>query len=98
LQQATRVYITCPAWNPATEIQAIARAHRNGQLNKVWVKKLIYAEVERLPSIEQSIIDLQGHKSAVCAEVLKDERLRTQLPTACKGGVTARAIRKIFSV
>jgi SNF2 family DNA or RNA helicase len=99
LQEATRVYITCPAWNPATELQAIARAHRNGQLNKVWVKKLIYAESEPgLPSIEQSIIDLQGHKQAVCADVLADERLRTQLPTTCKGGVTARAIRKIFSV
>jgi SNF2 family DNA or RNA helicase len=98
LQSATRVYITCPAWNPATELQAICRAHRNGQTGKVWVKKLIYAEVNGLPSIEQSIIDLQGHKSAVCAEVLKDERLRVQLPTSLKGGVTARAVRKIFSV
>jgi hypothetical protein len=41
---------------------------------------------------------LQGHKSAVCAEVLNDERLRSQLPTAPKKGVTARAVRKIFSV
>jgi SNF2 family DNA or RNA helicase len=98
LQTATRVYITCPAWNPATELQAICRAHRNGQTGKVWVKKLIYAEVEGLPSIEQSIIELQGHKSAVCADVLKDERLRQQLPTTLKGGVTARAVRKIFSV
>ena len=98
LQSATRVYITCPAWNPATELQAICRAHRNGQTKKVWVKKLIYAEVDGLPSIEQSIIDLQGHKSAVCADVLKDERLRVQLPTSLKGGVTARAVRKIFSV
>lgn len=98
LQTATRVYITCPAWNPATEIQAICRAHRNGQTGKVIVKKMIYAEVDGLPSIEQSIIDLQGHKAAVCADVLKDERLRAQLPTKLKGGVTARAIRKIFSV
>jgi len=99
LQSATRVYITCPAWNPATELQAIARAHRNGQTQKVWVKKLIYAESESgLPSIEQSIIELQGHKQAVCAEVLADERIRVQLPTSLKGGVTARAVRKIFSV
>ena len=97
LQSATRIYITCPAWNPATELQAICRAHRNGQTKKVFVKKLIYAEVEGLPSIEQSIIELQGHKSAVCAEVLNDERLKAQLP-ALKGGVTARAVRKIFSV
>jgi len=31
LQEATRVYITAPAWNPATEIQAIGRSHRTGQ-------------------------------------------------------------------
>ncbi len=98
LAEASRVYITSPAWNPATELQAIARAHRNGQLKKVWVKKLIYKGTEQLPSIEQSILDLQGHKSAVCAEVLQDERLRSQLPTAAKNGVTVRAVRKIFAV
>jgi SNF2 family DNA or RNA helicase len=31
LQEATRVYITSPSWNPATELQAIGRAHRTGQ-------------------------------------------------------------------
>jgi SNF2 family DNA or RNA helicase len=30
LQEATRVYITGPSWNPATELQAIGRAHRTG--------------------------------------------------------------------
>lgn len=98
LAEASRVYITTPAWNPATELQAIARAHRNGQLQKVHVKKLIYKGTEQLPSIEQSILDLQGHKQAVCAEVLRDERLRSQLPTAPKNGVTVRAVRKIFAV
>lgn len=98
LAEASRVYITSPAWNPATELQAIARAHRNGQLRKVYVKKLIYKGSEQLPSIEQSILDLQGHKSAVCAEVLQDERLRSQLPTAPKNEVTVRAVRKIFAV
>ena len=98
LAEASRVYITTPAWNPATELQAIARAHRNGQERKVHVKKLIYKGTEQLPSIEQSILDLQGHKSAVCADVLQDERLRSQLPTAPKNGVTVRAVRKIFAV
>ena len=98
LAEASRVYITTPAWNPATELQAIARAHRNGQTNKVWVKKLIYKGTDTLPSIEQSILELQGHKSAVCAEVLQDDRLREQLPTAPKNGVTVRAVRKIFAV
>jgi len=58
LQEATRIYITCPAWNPATELQAIGRAHRTGQTRKVVVRRLIYIGedgVEPLPSVEQSI-------------------------------------------
>ncbi len=39
LQEATRVYITAPSWNPATELQAIGRAHRTGQTQVVHVKK-----------------------------------------------------------
>jgi len=38
LQEATRVYITAPSWNPATELQAIGRAHRTGQTQVVHVK------------------------------------------------------------
>jgi len=98
LQEATRVYITTPAWNPATELQAIARAHRNGQTQKVHVIKLIYKGTEALPSIEESIMALQGHKQAVCADALQDERLRARLPCAPKSGITARAVRKIFAV
>src|SRR6056300_1078961 len=44
LQGATRVYITAPAWNPATELQAIGRSHRTGQTKPVYVKKLVYKE------------------------------------------------------
>jgi SNF2 family DNA or RNA helicase len=80
LQEATRVYITSPSWNPATELQAIARAHRTGQVKKVVVKKLIYAGNDELPSIEQSIMQLQNHKALVCAEVLNDPRLEAQIP------------------
>jgi SNF2 family DNA or RNA helicase len=77
LQEATRVYITTPSWNPATELQAIARSHRTGQTKKVFVKKLVYNGEK---SIEQTIMKLQDSKSIVCAEVLNDERLLAQLP------------------
>ena len=97
LQEATRVYITSPAWNPATELQAIGRSHRTGQTKKVVVKKLIYAGDEELPSIEQSIMALQGHKSEVCAEVLNDPRLLKQIPTKAKGNITIQDIKKLFS-
>jgi SNF2 family DNA or RNA helicase len=96
LQQATRVYITAPHWNPATEIQAIGRAHRTGQTQKVTVRKLIYKGDEEYPSVEESIMVLQETKSKVCAEVLNDTRLRDQVPTIKKVGL--QTIRKIFSV
>ena len=46
LQQFNNVFILSPDWNPANEIQAIARAHRLGQTKKVNVYKytLVYNE------------------------------------------------------
>jgi SNF2 family DNA or RNA helicase len=97
LQEATRVYITTPSWNPATEMQAIARSHRTGQTQKVVVRKLVYTGTEELPSIEETMMALQNHKSTVCAEVLNDPRLATQIPVASKN-VSIRDIKKIFRV
>ena len=110
LQEATRVYITCPAWNPATELQAIGRAHRTGQTQKVVVRRLIYMgeeggtvgsdgrTVSALPSVEQSIMHLQEGKAKVCAEVLKDPRLETQVPNVTRTKITIHTLRKIFAV
>lgn len=97
LQQATRVYITCPAWNPATELQAIARSHRTGQTEKVVVRRLIYTGEERLPSVEESILSLQEAKTKVCAELLNDQRLMEQIPKR-KSQVTVHDLKKIFRV
>jgi SNF2 family DNA or RNA helicase len=101
LQEATRVYITCPAWNPATELQAIGRAHRTGQTQKVTIRRLIYMGedgVEPMPSVEQSIMQLQEGKAKVCAEVLNDPRLETQVPNITRTKITIHALRKIFAV
>jgi len=97
LQEATRVYITAPSWNPATELQAIGRAHRTGQTQTVYVKKLIYKECPRFVSVEEEMMALQGHKSIVCAEVLNDERIEKQIPvnrTSAK--ISILDIKKIF--
>ena len=101
LQEATRVYITCPSWNPATELQAIARSHRTGQTQRVVVRRLIYTgsgETDKapFPSVEESIIQLQEGKAKVCAEVLNDPRLLTQVPKVSK--VNIQALKKIFAV
>ncbi len=98
IQEATRVYITSPSWNPATELQAIARSHRTGQSRKVVVRKLMYGGSEELPSVEHSIMSLQGHKAAVSAQVLNDDRLSKVIPTRVKKGITVRDLRKIFQV
>ena len=47
LQQFTNVFILSPDWNPANEIQAIARAHRLGQKETVTVHKftVVYNEL-----------------------------------------------------
>ena len=97
LQEATRVYITAPTWNPATELQAVGRSHRTGQTNRVYVKKLIYMGTDDVPSVEQSIMELQGHKAAICADVLNDPRINKQIPITNKKGISIRAIRQIFT-
>jgi SNF2 family DNA or RNA helicase len=97
LQEATRVYITAPSWNPATELQAIGRAHRTGQTKPVYVKKLIYKECPRFVSVEEEILALQGHKSIVCSKVLNDERIEKQIPVnRTSDKISILDIKKIF--
>lgn len=101
LQAATRVYIMSPSWNPATELQAIGRSHRTGQTNPVVVKKFISIPVSGTPSMEEGIMNLQGHKSVVCAEVLNDERLLEQIPTKLKkvnNSIKITDVAKLFSM
>ena len=104
LQEATRVYITAPTWNPATELQAIGRAHRTGQTHKVVVRRLVYTGVDAsegsstrpLHSVEESILQLQEGKAKVCSEVLGDPRVLTQVPKSTK--INIQALKRIFAV
>jgi SNF2 family DNA or RNA helicase len=97
LQEATRVYITAPAWNPATELQAVGRSHRSGQKHTVYVKKLVYKECPRFVSVEEEMMALQGHKSIVCSKVLNDERIEKQIPvTRTTEKISILDIKKIF--
>jgi SNF2 family DNA or RNA helicase len=98
LQEATRVYITAPSWNPATELQAIARAHRTGQTQKVTVRRLLYSGSDTVPSVEQSIMNLQAGKATLAAELLKDTRLENQIPNVTKTKLNIRALKQIFSL
>jgi len=97
LQAASRVYITSPSWNPATELQAIARAHRTGQQKTVVIKKFITkGGGEKWGSVEESIACLQDSKTQICAELLNDERILSQLPPKPKT-LGIQELRKIFA-
>ena len=57
-----------PWWNPAAENQATDRAHRIGQTKPVFVHKLVCRG-----TIEERILDLQKHKSALVEALLSED-------------------------
>jgi SNF2 family DNA or RNA helicase len=58
LTAADYVFILDPWWNPASEMQAMNRAHRIGQDKSVFVYRYITSN-----SIEEKIVRLQERKS-----------------------------------
>ena len=66
LQAASRVVIFDRWWNPAVEKQAIARAHRMGNKNKVHAIKFVSAG-----TIEERILDLLHFKEDLFDEIVE---------------------------
>jgi SNF2 family DNA or RNA helicase len=64
LQEASRVYLLEPWWNPAVEMQAIQRAHRIGQSKKVVATRFVTTSANE-PTIEQQMFRLQEKKRLV---------------------------------
>jgi len=60
LQIANHVFLLDPWWNPASELQAIQRAHRIGQTREVRAVRFITTD-----TIEEKIIKLQEKKQLV---------------------------------
>ena len=58
LTAADYVFLLDPWWNPASEMQAMSRAHRIGQDKNVFIYKYITTD-----SIEEKIVRLQERKS-----------------------------------
>lgn len=65
LTAADYVFILDPWWNPTTEQQAIARAHRIGQTKNVIAIKFITRG-----SIEEKILKLQQRKSQLAEDII----------------------------
>ncbi|MBM3169246.1 MAG: DEAD/DEAH box helicase [Bacteroidetes bacterium] len=68
LTRADYVFLLDPWWNPAVEAQAIDRAHRIGQENKVIIYKFITRG-----SVEEKIMALQDRKLALAGELISNE-------------------------
>ena len=69
LTAADYVIIIDPWWNPATEAQAISRAHRIGQTNNILAYRFISKN-----TIEQKIQILQNKKRNLSQDVLNLEK------------------------
>lgn len=65
LTKAEYVFLIDPWWNPAVENQAIDRAHRIGQDNKVVAVRLITPN-----TIEEKILELQSRKKELVQELV----------------------------
>jgi SNF2 family DNA or RNA helicase len=65
LAEADYCFLLDPWWNPATEAQAVDRAHRIGQTRNVMVYRLIAKD-----TIEEKVMALQARKAALFANVI----------------------------
>jgi len=68
LTKAEYVFILDPWWNPAVEQQAIDRAHRIGQENKVFTYKFITKN-----TVEEKILNLQQRKVKLATDLITTE-------------------------
>jgi hypothetical protein len=76
--QAASVVIICePQWNPAIEEQAIARAHRMGQVRRVDVHRLLAEH-----TVDQQMLDLTKAKRAEFNEYARRSDLAAATPDA----------------
>ncbi|MEQ8926815.1 MAG: DEAD/DEAH box helicase [Fulvivirga sp.] len=68
LTKADYVFILDPWWNPAAEAQAVDRAHRIGQENRVFTYKFITRG-----TVEEKILALQQHKRKLASDLITTE-------------------------
>ena len=87
LNEASRVYIMDPWWNPSVESQAIDRIHRMGQRKQVETIRIVAQD-----TIEERIIHLQEKKSELAKEALMDKRAAKEVKK-----MKAEDLRTLFS-
>ncbi|MDP5228215.1 MULTISPECIES: DEAD/DEAH box helicase [Arthrobacter] len=77
LTEADYVFLLDPWWNPASEAQAVDRAHRIGQDKQVMVYRLVAKD-----TIEEKVMALKVKKSKLFDSVAGDEALASTHLTA----------------
>jgi superfamily II DNA or RNA helicase len=85
LTEADYVFVLDPWWNPASEAQAVDRAHRIGQDKTVIVYRLV-----AVGTIEEKVMELKARKQALFSRVVDDGALAS-------GALTADDVRGLFS-
>ena len=85
LTEADYVFVLDPWWNPASEAQAVDRAHRIGQDKTVMVYRLV-----AVGTIEEKVMELKARKQALFSRVVDDGG-------ALSGALTADDVRGLFS-
>ncbi|MEJ7833732.1 MAG: DEAD/DEAH box helicase [Nocardioides sp.] len=73
LTEADYVFVLDPWWNPATEAQAVDRAHRIGQDKPVLVYRLVATD-----TIEEKVMELKARKAELFAQVIDGDAMMTQ--------------------
>ncbi len=69
LTAAEYVFLLDPWWNPASEAQAIDRAHRIGQARSVFAYRLLCKD-----TVEERIAELKRQKQALAESVIRGDR------------------------
>ncbi len=85
LTKADYVFLLDPWWNPAIEAQAIDRAHRIGQKNKVFTYKFIAKD-----TLEEKILQLQESKLKLARDLITVEESFVK-------SLSKEDIKKLFS-
>ena len=68
LTEADYCFVLDPWWNPATETQAVDRAHRIGQQNPVMVYRYVSEG-----TIEEKVMELKARKAAIFSSVMEGD-------------------------
>lgn len=68
LTAADYVFILDPWWNPAVEAQAIGRAHRMGQTQKVFAYRMVVRG-----TVEEKILELQKKKKSLAESIVSED-------------------------